>query len=41
MKYEKPHVRIVEVAVKINTDASEKGSCAGGNCVKSRYAQDP
>ena len=39
-KYEKPVVRKIKVAVKVNTNASERSSCEGGHCVKARYGQD-
>ena len=41
MHYSKPEMTKVVVDVKVNMNASEKGSCAGGHCVKTRYAQDP
>lgn len=40
MKYEKPVVTKVEVSVHVNSDASDRSSCDGGHCVKTRYGQD-
>lgn len=40
MHYTKPEVSKIVVDVKVNTNASETGSCAGGHCVKTRYEYD-
>ena len=40
MQYTKPEISKIEVEVKVNTNASETGSCAGGHCVKSMYQYD-
>lgn len=40
MHYTKPEVNKIVVDVKVNTNASETGSCAGGHCVKTRYEYD-
>ncbi len=40
MKYSKPVVKKLQVSVKVNTNASERSSCDGGHCVKTRYGQD-
>lgn len=40
MHYSSPVVKKLEVDVKVNTNASETGSCAGGHCVKTRYEYD-
>ncbi len=41
MHYSKPDIKKIVVDVKVNMNASQTGSCAGGQCVKTRYAQDP
>lgn len=41
MHYSQPEITRIVVDVKVNVNASEIGSCAGGQCVKTRYAQDP
>lgn len=41
MNYSKPEITKIVIDVKVNTNASEMGSCAGGHCVKTRYAGDP
>lgn len=41
MHYSQPEMTRIVVDVKVNMNASEIGSCAGGQCVKTRYAQDP
>lgn len=40
MKYKKPALVKWKVNVKVNKDASEKTSCAGGHCVRARYGED-
>lgn len=40
MKYSKPEVKKMEVSVKVNSNSSDRSSCDGGHCVKSRYGQD-
>lgn len=40
MKYSKPVVNKVKVSVKVHTNASERTSCDGGHCVRTRYSQD-
>ena len=40
MHYSSPEVKKIVVEVKVNTNASETGSCAGGQCVKTRYQYD-
>lgn len=40
MKYEKPNIKKMEVNMKINLTSSERTSCDGGQCVKTRYGQD-
>lgn len=40
MSYKKPEIKKMEVAVKVNTNASDRSSCEGGHCVKARYSQD-
>ena len=40
MNYKKPEVKKVEVNVKINSNASDQTSCAGGHCVRARYGND-
>ena len=41
MKYEKPEVKKIEIPVEVNSDSSDRSSCAGGHCVKARYQADP
>ncbi len=40
MEYTKPQLTKVVVDVKIQSNASERTSCDGGHCVKTRYGQD-
>ena len=43
MSYSKPKLKKMEVSVKVNSDASERSSCEGGHCVRTRrtrYSQD-
>ena len=40
MKYVRPEVKKMEVSVKVNSNSSDRSSCDGGHCVKSRYGQD-
>ena len=40
MSYSKPKLKKMEVSVKVNSDASERSSCEGGHCVRTRYCQD-
>lgn len=40
MKYRRPMIKKIEVSVKVNSDASDRSSCDGGHCVKSRWGQD-
>lgn len=40
MSYQKPEIKKVVVFVKVNTEASDRSSCEGGHCVRTRYGQD-
>ena len=40
MSYQKPEIKKVGVSVKVNTEASDRSSCEGGHCVRTRYGQD-
>ena len=40
MSYQKPEIKKVVVSVKVNTEASDRSSCEGGHCVRTRYGQD-
>ena len=40
MKYTKPEIKKVDVNVEVHSNASERTSCDGGHCVKTRYGQD-
>ena len=40
MKYTKPELKKVEVNVQVQSNASERTSCDGGHCVRTRYGQD-
>lgn len=40
MKYSKPEMKKVEVAVKVQSNASDRTSCDGGHCVRTKYGQD-
>ena len=40
MKYTKPEVKKVVVTVKVHHNASDRTSCDGGHCVRTRYSQD-
>ena len=40
MSYSKPVIKKLEVSVKVNANASDRSSCEGGHCVKTRYGQD-
>ncbi len=41
MEFTKPEIQEVEIDVRVNTEASETTSCAGGRCVRAPYANDP
>lgn len=40
MSYQKPEVKKMEVSIKVQSEASELSSCAGGHCVKAMYQND-
>ncbi len=40
MQYTKPEIKKIEVTVKVNADASNRSSCEGGHCVKTKYGCD-
>lgn len=40
MAYEKPSVKKLEVDVQLKAEPSNRTSCDGGHCVKTRYGQD-
>lgn len=40
MSYQKPEVKKVEVSIRIQSEASEITSCAGGHCVRAMYQND-
>ncbi len=40
MIYEKPSVKELVVNVEVNVNSSDRTSCEGGHCVKTRYSQD-
>ena len=41
MSYQKPEVIEVKMSVKVNTNASNLSSCAGGHFVRAPYQNDP
>lgn len=41
MEFKKPEIQVVKVDVRMDTEASETSSCAGGRCVRAPYASDP